>query len=60
MILPHSVNHRSFFRQPNHPSQVEWTAENVLALQGDVDGAKDVDTTDFNFLASNFALDGYG
>ena len=34
--------------------------QNLLALKGDFDGDKDVDITDFNFLAVNFAPDGYG
>jgi len=32
--------------------------QNLLALQGDVDGDKDVDITDFNSLVSNFDPDG--
>ena len=30
------------------------TFENLLALEGDADGDKDIDITDFNILASNF------
>ena len=33
--------------------------QNLLAPEGDADGEKDVDITDVNFLASNFASDGY-
>ena len=29
-------------------------------LEGNFDGDNDIDITDFNFLASNFAPDGYG
>ena len=32
--------------------------QNLLSLEGDVDGDKDVDITDFNSLASNFDPDG--
>ena len=32
----------------------------MLGLEGNFDGDPDVDITDFNFLASNFAPDGYG
>ena len=34
-----------------------WT---ILGLEGNFDGDNDIDITDFNFLASNFAPDGYG
>ena len=54
-------NHQGCGMFPNI-SYTSTTVElqNLLALQGDVDGDKDVDITDFNFLASNFAPDGYG
>ena len=32
----------------------------MLGLEGNFDGDPDIDITDFNFLASNFASDGYG
>ena len=50
------VSERRFRNVTYAATEVQF--HNLFALQGDTDGDKDVDITDFNSLATNFDPDG--